>query len=145
MANKKKTNPIKDDQVAENPGLLPYAHTLGSAIIRPIDKGRVKGNAMAAMYAQTESQLLQLKEQIQLLAEQAKEVHDRIYFSEKVYQAQIHFEPIIHNIYHLYKRGNGEHILSMISPEEWGKNPPFEYECSVKLLADHTWDILETK
>ena len=47
--DKKKVNPIDLDKIAEQPHLLPYAHTLGGAIIRPIDKGRTKGVAMSAM------------------------------------------------------------------------------------------------
>ena len=53
MAKKEKEfiNPIDPDKVAINPGLLPYAHSAGGAVIRPEDKGRIKGNAMTAMYA----------------------------------------------------------------------------------------------
>jgi hypothetical protein len=35
-------NPIDKDKVAENPGLLPYAHTAGGAVIRPEDKGKIR-------------------------------------------------------------------------------------------------------
>jgi hypothetical protein len=32
----------------------------------------------------------------------------------------------------------------MISPEEWGKNIPYKkYLAKIKLLSDHTWDVLE--
>lgn len=47
-------NPIDPDKVAESPGLLPYAHHSGSAVIRPEDKGQIRGNAMTAMYDQTD-------------------------------------------------------------------------------------------
>ncbi len=40
-AEKPFVNPIDPDKVAENPGLLPYAHTAGGAVIRPEDKGRI--------------------------------------------------------------------------------------------------------
>ena len=39
----KKINPIDKDKIAKDPHLLPYAHTVGGAIIKPIDKGRAKG------------------------------------------------------------------------------------------------------
>ena len=70
-------NPIDIDKVAENPHLLPYAHTVGGAVIKPIDKGKVKGLAVTAMYEQTEMQLDQIREQINLLAEQAKGIKER--------------------------------------------------------------------
>ena len=43
-------NPIDKDKIAENPHLLPYAHTVGGSVIKPIDKGRTKGLALDAMY-----------------------------------------------------------------------------------------------
>jgi len=31
----------------------------------------------------------------------------------------------------------------MVGPEEWGDNPPYEFISEVKLLSDHTWEIIE--
>ena len=58
-------NPIDKDKIAENPGLLPYAHTVGGSVIKPIDEGRVKGNALAAMEQQTDMQMAQLYKQME--------------------------------------------------------------------------------
>jgi len=138
-----KFNPIDKDKVAENPHLLPYAHTVGGAVIKPIDKGRVKGLAVSAMYDQTEVQLDQIREQVTLLAVQAEKIHKRVEVSEKIYLADIGFKPLIGKTYHLYQRKNGKETLSMVGPNEWGKSMPFEsYVATVKLLSDHTWDIL---
>ena len=92
---KRKHNPIDEDKIAENPHLLPYAHTLGGAIIKPLDKGRIKGLAMSAMYEQTGDKLNQIKEQIDLLVQQAQDIHDRIDLSEKIYEAKYSFKPIV--------------------------------------------------
>ncbi|TNE48020.1 MAG: DUF2452 domain-containing protein [Bacteroidetes bacterium] len=152
MAKKKKqkeapadafVNPIDQDKVAETPGLLPYAHHSGSAVIRPEDKGRIRGNAMTAMYDQTDRQMEQLRQQMETLARQAKNLHNRMQVSELIYQADIPFQPVIHHIYHLYERKkDGVHVLSMIAPEEWGSRAPFEYLATVRLLGDHTWEVL---
>jgi hypothetical protein len=136
-------NPIDPDQVAESPHLLPYAHTVGGAVIKPIDKGRVKGRAVSAMYEQTDLQLNQIRKQIELLAEQAKGIYDRVTISEKIYQAEINFEPLISFTYHLYERSNGKYLLSMVGPREWGANPPYSFIGTVKMLSDHTWEVLE--
>lgn len=135
-------NPIDKDKTAEKPNLLPYAHNVGGAIIRPIDKGRVKGNAMKAMFQQTESQLTQIKDQVETLLQQAQDIHDRIHISEKIYIADCGFKPVIDYIYYLYERNNGDWFLSMVKPEEWGKAPKFDFVAEVKLLADHTWIVL---
>jgi len=136
-------NPIDKDKIAENPHLLPYAHTVGGAVIKPIDKGRVKGLAVAAMYEQTEVQLDQIRKQVELLAQQAQAIHDRVRISEDIYQAEVGFKPLISHTYHLYKKSDGTNVLSMVAPGEWGKNPPFEFTATVRLLSDHTWDIIE--
>ncbi len=137
-------NPIDIDKVAENPHLLPYAHTIGGAVIKPIDKGKVKGLAVTAMYEQTEMQLDQIREQINLLAEQAKDIKERVEISESIYAADMGFKPLIGKTYHLYQRENETFVLSMIGPNDWGKKKlPFDFKATVKLLGDHTWDILD--
>ena len=138
---KKTANPIDKDKVADNPHLLPYAHTVGGAVIKPIDKGNVKGKAVAAMYEQTDMQLNQLRQQVELLASQAQKIHNRVAISEKIYLAEMSFEPLIGFTYHLYERSNGKNVLSMVAPHEWGNNPPFEFVATVKLLSDHTWEV----
>lgn len=136
-------NPIDPDKVAKNPHSLPYAHTVGGVVIKPEDKGRIKGLAVSAMYDQTDMQLGQIREQIELLAKQAQAIQDRVEISEKIYQATIGFTPLINHRYHLYEKSNGEHTLSLIGPDEWGNQRPYTFIASVKLLADHTWEILK--
>lgn len=136
-------NPIDKDKVAEAPGLLPYAHNAGSAIIRPEDKGQIRGNAMTAMYDQTDRQMEQLRQQMETLAKQAKSLRERMEISETIYQADVPFQPVIHHIYHLYQRKtDGRHLLSMISPTEWGRKAPYEHLATVRLLGDHTWEVM---
>ena len=136
-------NPIDKDKVAENPGLLPYAHTAGGAVIRPEDKGRIRGNAMTAMYDQTDRQMEQLRKQMETLMNQAKSPSERMNISEVIYQAAIPFQPVIHHHYHLYQRkSDGVHLLSMIAPNEWGRRQPYEHIASVRLLGDHTWEVV---
>ena len=134
---------IDPDKVAENPGLLPYASNVGGAIIKPIDKGRVKGLSLSAMYEQTNVQLDQIRKQVELLMEQARQVHSRVEISEKIYQADIGFKPNIGQVYYLYQRKSGHYLVSMVAPAEWGSRPPYEFLATVKLLSDHTWDILD--
>ena len=137
-------NPIDRDKVAETPGLLPYAHTAGGAVIRPEDKGRIRGNAMTAMYDQTDRQMEQLRQQMETLVRQAKSLDQRMQISEVIYQADIPFQPIIHHIYYLYRRKTeGTHLISMISPSEWGRKAPYEHLATVRLLGDHTWEVME--
>jgi hypothetical protein len=139
-------NPIDPDDVVENPGLINFPHHVGSAVIKPEDKGKIKGRAMAAMKDQTSREMRQLYEQMQVLVQQAGEIKKRVEVSEKIYNSQINFEPVIGHTYYLYDRGNQDTMLSMISPEEWGDSMPFnKYLATIKLLSDHTWEVLERK
>ncbi|GAB3700527.1 DUF2452 domain-containing protein [Spirosoma flavus] len=135
-------NPISPDKVADAPGLLAYAHTAGGAVIRPEDKGKITGRAVAAMREQTDMQLSQLYKQMQLLAEQATAIRHRVEISERIYAAQMSFEPVVGKTYHFYTRKNGQDVLSMVAPNEWGRKFPFE-RClaTVRMMADHTWDV----
>ncbi len=151
MADEKKTpqvrelivNPIDGEKIAQDPHLLPYAHERGGATIKPMDVGKVKGLAMTAMYEQTDMQLDQIKEQIELLARQARAIQQRMTISERIYEAQIGIDPIVSRVYYLYEKQSGKNVLSMISPQEWGPKGPYSYVATVKLLGDHTWDVLD--
>ncbi len=136
-------NPIDSDKISENPHSLPYPHHVGSAIVKPEDQGKLKGLAVSAMEFQTDMQLHQIYEQMQLLAEQAKKLNDRKKISKFIYQAEMRFEPIINHIYHLYQTENGKHLVSLIGPNQWGltKNN-YLFIATLRLLADHTWDVL---
>ena len=144
MSNKEFINPIDKDKITENPHSLEYAHHAGSALIKPEDQGKIKGRALSAMEHQTDMQLNQIYEQMQLLADQAKKLQDRKNISEFIYTAEMRFEPLINHTYHLYQKENGSYLLSLIAPTQWGRSgASFTWIATVKLLADHTWDVLD--
>ncbi len=138
-------NPIDKDKITENPHNLPYAHTVGGAVIKPMDQGRTKGLAVKAMHKQTDIQLDQIRKQMQLLVDQAQKIQKRVEISEIIYGAEMGFKPLIGQTYHLYQRANETAVLSVVGPEEWGpRGCPFNsFLSTVNLLADHTWEILE--
>ena len=143
MSKEEFQNPIDKDKITESPGSLPYAHHTGSAIVKPEDQGKLKGRALSAMEHQTDMQLHQIYEQMQLLAEQAKKLQARKTISERIYGAEMRFEPLINHVYFLYEKDSGDQLLSLIAPEQWGRSgKQFTFVAEVRLLADHTWDIL---
>lgn len=144
MENEEFINPIDPDKITETPSSLEYPHHAGSAIVKPEDAGKKKGLAISAMEHQTDMQLNQIYQQMQLLADQAKKLNDRKAISEIIYDAEMRFEPIINHVYHLYKKEDTSYLLSLIAPDQWGRSKKsFEFVATIRLLADHTWDILE--
>lgn len=137
-------NPVDKDKTSDQPGLLEYAHHVGSALIKPEDKGKIKGRALSAMYEQTDIRLAQIRKQIELLADQVRLIEKSKEVSERIYASKLPFEPIIGHVYHLYEKEDGTHQVSMLSKEDWGKSKPkWNYVCAIRLLADHTWELLD--
>jgi len=137
-------NPIDPDKITETPSSLEYGHHLGSAVVKPEDQGKLKGRALSAMEHQTDMQLDQIYEQMQLLAKQAEKLNSRKLISEIIYQAEMRFEPLINHVYHLYEKEDKSYLLSLIAPDQWGRSKKsFEFIATTRLLADHTWDVIE--
>lgn len=130
--------------VTELPALLKYASNRGSALIEIEDQGKLKGRSLQAMHEQTKKEFSQIIKQMAPLVEQMENLKKRVYLSELVYMANIPFDPIIGQVYFLYKKKDGSTILSMIAPSEWGRSMPYEcFEGKLKLMADHTWEVVE--
>ena len=120
--------------------VLPYSSSAAGVAVRPTKEGVIKHKALSAMEEQTNMQLNQIKEQIELLARQAQEIRKRKELSMMIYDAKITFKPQIGQTYHLYEKNDSTHVLSLVAPQEWGGNGPFkQFVASVQLLADHTW------
>ena len=85
----------KPDNVADTPGLLPYASNVGAPAIHPdnVDDWKLRG--VHKVNKQLETKFLELKEEYLKLVEDYK-------WNELVYQAKFSYEPVIGEIYHLH-------------------------------------------
>ena len=119
---KKSEGEIDPKKTVENPGLIAFPHTISGAVIRPEDEGKIKSKALTAMRQQTDRQMGQLYGQMQTLVDQANALIRRREISERIYQAEMKFEPVVGNIYYLYENEDGSDFLSMIAPDEWGRS-----------------------
>ena len=70
----------------------------------------------------------ELKAQYQSLIEEFE-------WNELVYSSKFSFEPVIGEIYHLYRSSDGTDFLSLIGPQEWNK----EHIGTFKLNSDKKW------
>jgi hypothetical protein len=135
---------LMKERTTDLPGLIQYAHSIGGFSVVPVEQGVIKGQAMSAMKEQTEMHMNQLYEQMQLLAEQASKLKRRAEISFDIYDAEMRFKPVMGKTYFLYEKKNNKKVLTMVSPEEWGNSMPYEkFLAKVKLLSDHTWEIIE--
>lgn len=135
-------NPIDKDKITENPSTLPYAHNVSSAPIKPTKEGVIRSRSVTAMEQQTDMQMGQIKEQIDLLAQQARQLQERKELSAQIYHSKMSFKPEINHVYHLYLNQDDDYVLSMVAPHEWGRKSRFKkFVNTVRLLADHTWQV----
>ncbi len=122
----------------------PIPMHVGSAPIKPEDRRLLQANAVEAMHIHANEQVDMLRKQAELIMTQAREVEERLKIANEIYKAEIRFTPKIHGTYHLYEKKNGERLLSMVAPNEWGRSFPWEkHIATVRLLGDQTWEVLE--
>jgi hypothetical protein len=121
--------------------VLPYSASVSGAVIKHNEEGVIRHKALTAMEEQTNMQLGQIRKQIELLALQAQEIQKRKELSMLVYNAKLNFAPVIGQVYFVYEKADDSHLLSLVSPREWGggSGPYKRFVAAVKLLADHTW------
>ena len=123
--------------------VLPYSASVSGVAIKATKEGVIRHKALTAMEEQTNMQLDQIRKQVELLALQAQEIHKRKELSMLIYGAKLSFKPEIGQVYYLYEKGDASHVISLISPKEWGPSMPYaRFVAAVQLLADHTWKEL---
>ena len=122
----------KPDNVADNPGLLPYGTNVSAPSIKSTDLTTFKKNGLDKV---TKFFDRRYKE----IVEQAETLQKSFLITQTVYESKYRFEPIIGEIYHLYEDSDGKYSLSIISPSEWNKKHVY----SVVLNSDMTWTKID--
>lgn len=129
-----------------NQSLSPIPVHVGSALIRPEDKGKIVSQAVESMNHYANQELELLRTQAEVIMKQVRDIEARVEISQRIYEAEIRFQPKILGIYHVYEKKDGGTLLSMVGPEEWGNAMPYAaFIATVRLLGDHTWDVLDKK
>jgi len=125
--------------------LSPIPLSIGSPVIRPEDRNQIKANAVEAMHHYANQEISMLKKQADLIMQQVREIENRLQISEQIYHSDIRFVPVVNQIYHLYEKDD-HYSLSLIGPDEWGNSKNSRvYKASVRLLGDHSWQIMDKK
>ena len=103
----------KPDNVADNPGLLPYASNVGAPAIKPDDVDTWKNQKVVKTNHYFETRYNEIKEEYKKLIESYE-------WNKLVYESNFKFEPIKGETYYLYQRDVGL-FLSLIEPEQWNQ------------------------
>lgn len=131
MTHKKKPdNVVFDiDNQKYDAALKPYATNVGAPIITTTDNIAWKNRSINKLNHKIKTKYQDIKAQYEALMIE-------IEYNELIYSAKFTFEPNIGEIYHLYKRENGETFLSIIDPNQC----LFNYLGSFRLNIDQIWE-----
>ena len=134
MEKEKPDNIVYSKEQGYNASLLPYSTSVGAPVIKIDDIVFWKSRGITNVNKELEHKFNELKIQYQNLMDEYEN-------NELVYGSKFSFEPVIGEIYHLYKGADGLNFLSLISPLEWNK----EHIGTYKLNSDKKWLVLNQK
>ena len=118
----------KPDNIADNPGLLPYGSNVGAPSIKVDNIESWKNSKVIKVNKEFNNRYESLKKQYDELVEEFK-------CNELVYNSKFNFEPVVGETYHLYYGQNGSTFLSLIEPNQWSR----EHIGSFTLNYDNKW------
>lgn len=128
--NKKPDNVVFNTETQKyDASLKSYPTAVGAPVITPIDSSAWKNRSIARINHKIEAKYLELKTEFTKIMQEFE-------YNKLIFEAKFTFEPVIGEVYHLYKRDNGESFLSMIAPNECN----FNILGSFYLNADQTWE-----
>ncbi len=131
MEKDKPDNIVYSDEKGYHASILPYATNVGAPLIKIDDLVSWKSRGISNVNKEFENKFNELKIQYQNLIEEFE-------WNELVYSSRFSFEPVIGEVYHLYRGDDGINFLSLISPNEWNK----EHIGTFKLNSDKKWLVL---
>jgi hypothetical protein len=101
----------KPDNVADEPGLLPYGSNIGAPSFTPDDLVVFKQNGASRVVEHLSAKMEEIRKQYEELMEEFD-------WNRVIYNSEFSFTPIQGKSYHLYKRTNGTTFLSILNPKE---------------------------
>jgi hypothetical protein len=125
-------NVVFTDDKGYNASLLSYPTNVGAPVIHIDNLVSWKSRGISNVNKQFESKFNELKLQYESLMKEFE-------LNELVYNANFSFEPVIGEIYHLYRGEDGINFLSLISPADWNK----EHLGTFQLNSDKKWILIE--
>lgn len=132
MEKKRPDNVVYSDEKGYHASLLTYSTNVGAPAIKVDDVVSWKSRGISNVNKQLESKFNELKMQYENLMREYE-------WNELVYSSKFSFEPVIGEIYHLYRGDDGINFLSLISPQEWNK----EHIGTFQLNSDKKWVVIE--
>lgn len=126
------TPTIPETDTRPSKAFLPYPVSTLSPPIVPLDLSSFKARGISEVERDLRQKLTEIREQY-------LRTIDHFNWNKLVYEAEIRFEPVVGEVYHLYEM-RGRRALSMVSPDQW----PHKHLATVRLNVDRQWLVVET-
>ena len=125
------TEKNEDNEIVNKGAFLPYPVSTLSPRIIPTDLSTFKSRGISQVERDLQEKLIEIRKEYIATIEHFN-------WNKLVYEAEIHFEPIVGETYHLYSI-RGKNTLSMIAPDQW----PHRHLASFRLNVDRQWELKE--
>ena len=122
-------NPMSEQKISQ--AFMPYPVSTLSPRIVPTDLSSFKSRGISEVERELQQKLTEIRETY-------LQAIDHFNWNKLIYEADINFEPIIGQTYHLYEV-RGRKLLSMIGPDQWHH----KHLATVRLNVDRQWKLEE--
>jgi hypothetical protein len=119
----------ENGEAAPSRAFLPYPASTLSPRIVPNDLSTFKARGISQVERDLHQKLVELRESYVAAVEHFN-------WNKLIYEAELNFEPVVGQIYHLYEIRH-RFTLSMIGPDEW----PHRHIGSFRLNVDRQWEL----
>lgn len=117
----------------------PYPVSRMAPSVELVDLAREIERADDMLGATATARLRVIADQVKALQSEARKVLEQTRRDQDLHRAQCNFKRIPGRVYHLYRRGDGRLLFSMLAPDDWGGTPPYAFEGSYRLENDMSW------
>lgn len=118
----------KPDNVADNPGLLPYGSNVGAPAIKVENINSWKSTNVHKVNKIYQDKFKELQDEY-------NEMMEEFFWNDLIYSSEFNFEPVVSETYHLYKKNDGKFFLSLIEPSQW----KLKFVGSFKFNNENKW------
>lgn len=131
MTDKKKPDQVVFNNINKkyDAALRPYGTNISAPVITTTDNIAWKNRSINKLNHKIKTQYQDIKAQYESLMKE-------IEYNNLIYNSKFTFEPVVGQVYHLYKRKNGETFLSIIAPNQCR----FNALGSFRLNIDQIWE-----
>jgi len=121
----------------------PYPVSRLAPAMELVDLAKEIAQADEMLNTKASAKLKVIADQVKALQREAMSVLEEARRDRDLHRAKCHFKRRPGMIYHLYRRSDGGEYFSMLSPQEWGAQPPHEFLGSYRLENDMSWTPAE--